>query len=105
MRSPSDADVAAAIGRSYVFGDEAGLKIENFKRSRETAVLKAHGHKPVWTKGSKLAAESRAALQAIDLHFTICDTRAAAGRLNPDGRFSMHSTCSGTHTCRTRRPI
>ena len=36
----------------------------------ETAVLKAHGHTPIWVKGS-LAPTSRAAIRAVDLHFTI----------------------------------
>src|SRR6185436_15886847 len=51
----------------YVFG-ELGAQTDNVKRAWETCVLKAHGHKPVWTKGS-LSAASRAALEAIDLHF------------------------------------
>jgi integrase len=64
----SDRDVAAALGRCYVFGDDAGLKVASFKRSWETAVLKAHGHTPRWTK-TRLTAESRAVLDSIDLHF------------------------------------
>jgi hypothetical protein len=38
------------------------------KRAWETCVLKAHGHAPIWQKGT-LAPPSRAALRAIDLHF------------------------------------
>ena len=66
----SDREVTAALGACYVFGDEAGLKVDSFKRSWETAVLKAHGHTPQWTKTTKaLTRDSRAALEAIDLHF------------------------------------
>jgi integrase len=62
--------VAAALARCYVFGDEAGQKVDSFKRSWETAVLKAHGHTPHWTTSSKgLKRESRALLDSIDLHF------------------------------------
>jgi integrase len=52
---------------AYVFG-EIGQPIESIKRAWDTCVLKAHGHVPVWRKSS-LAPASRAALQAIDLHF------------------------------------
>ncbi len=63
-------DVAALLARCYVFGDDAGLQVGNFKRSWETAVLKAHGYVPQWTKTNKaLTAASRAALEAIDLNF------------------------------------
>jgi integrase len=65
-----DAEVSVALGRCYVFGDEAGLKVGNFKRAWETAVLKAHDHAPQWTKKNKaLTAESRGVLDSIDLHF------------------------------------
>jgi integrase len=69
-KNRSETELAAALGRCYVFGDDAGEKVANFKRSWETAVLKAHGHAPQWTKSSKgLNRESRALLDAIDLHF------------------------------------
>jgi integrase len=64
------------LGRCYLFGDEAGLKVGNIKRAWETAVLKAHGHRPVWTKTSK-GLMARAALDRIDLHFH--DPRHEAG--------------------------
>jgi integrase len=53
--------------RAFVFG-ELGQRVDNVKRAWETAVLKAHGHDPVWERNG-LAAASRAALKAIDLHF------------------------------------
>jgi integrase len=68
---------AAFLGRCYVFGDSAGLKVSNVKRAWETAVLKAHGHDPQWTKTKALAKSSREALGAIDLHFH--DLRHEAG--------------------------
>jgi integrase len=64
-----EAHQTAMLGRWYVFGDEGGRKIGSTKRAWETAVLKAHGHTPEWATGGKLAATSRAALDAIDLHF------------------------------------
>jgi integrase len=65
---------------AYVFGDETGARIKSIKRAWEVAVLKAHGHTPVWVQGTRLpngrrrrtgrlAAESRAALRRINLHF------------------------------------
>lgn len=65
----SEDERAALLARCYVFGDEAGFQAKSVKRAWETAVLKAHGHTPQWTTGNKLAAASRAALDAIDLHF------------------------------------
>jgi integrase len=66
----NDAEITALMARWYVFGDEAGQKLGNFKRAWETAVLKAHGHTPQWTKKTKaLTPEARAVLDQIDLHF------------------------------------
>jgi integrase len=65
----SEADTAALLARCYVFGDSVGGKVGSVKRAWETAVLKAHGQVPQWTKGKKLATESRKVLDAIDLHF------------------------------------
>jgi hypothetical protein len=33
---------------AHVFGDEVGQQVASVKRAWQTAVLKAHGHKPVW---------------------------------------------------------
>jgi integrase len=54
---------------AYVFGDEAGGQVKSVRRAWETAVLKAHGHTPVWLAKGKLAPESRAELRTINLHF------------------------------------
>ena len=53
---------------AYVFG-ELGRRVRSVKRAWATAVLKAHGHTPVWAAGNRLSAASGAALKAIDLHF------------------------------------
>ena len=53
---------------AYVFG-ELGRRVKNVKRAWATAVLKAHGHTPVWAAGNRLSAASSAAFKAIDLHF------------------------------------
>lgn len=59
---------------AFVFGDEVGRKRGSVDRGWEIAVLKSHGHTPVWVRSktknrsAKLSAESRAALKAIDLH-------------------------------------
>jgi integrase len=52
---------------AFVFG-ELGLPVGNIKRAWETAVLKAHGHTPIW-QGTGLAPASRAALKVINLKF------------------------------------
>jgi integrase len=64
---------------AYVLGDEVGARVGSIKRAWQTAVLRAHGHEPVWIwkkktgpndKGStKLNAESQAVYRSIDLHF------------------------------------
>lgn len=64
---------------AYVFGDEIGRRVGSVRRAWQTAVLRAHGHQPVWIwkkktgpndKGStRLSPESEAAYHAIDLHF------------------------------------
>jgi integrase len=56
-------------GAAYVFGNAIGDKVTFPRKAWETAVLKAHGHTPTWTRTNGLAPESRAALAAIDLHF------------------------------------
>lgn len=53
----------------FVFGNAVGGYRGEPKKAWQTAVLKAHGHTPVWTKTKGLAPESQAAYEAIDLHF------------------------------------
>jgi integrase len=60
---------------AYVFGN-LGARVHSVKKAWETALLRAHGHKPEW-KGSTLSQASRAQLEAIDLHFH--DLRHEAG--------------------------
>ncbi len=71
---------------AFVFG-EVGERILSTKRAWETAVLKAHGYVPVWGKG-KLAAESRARLRDIDLHFH--DLRHEAGSRLLEAGWPIH---------------
>jgi integrase len=64
---------------AYVFGDEIGQRVGNVRRAWQTAVLRAHGYKPVWIwkkkrgpndKGStRLSPESEATYRKINLHF------------------------------------
>lgn len=51
--------------------------MDNVSRAWQTAVLKAHGHIPAWTRTKQLTPASRAALQSINLHFH--DLRHEAG--------------------------
>ena len=61
----------------------------NTKRAWETAVLKAHGHTPAWTKTTKgLTPASRAALVAIDLDFH--DLRHEAGSRLLEAGWPLH---------------
>jgi integrase len=66
---------------AFVFGDGVGRQVKTIKRAWETAVLKAHGHDPRWGTGGKLSTESRAAFQAIDLHFHDLRHEAGSGLL------------------------
>jgi integrase len=52
-------------------------RIATVKRAWDAAVLKAHGHTPIWTTSNKIDTASRTALKAIDLHFH--DLRHEAG--------------------------
>lgn len=69
--------------QGYVFGTEIGTRLLGFGRAWDTALLKAHGHKPALTKTNNLTPESRAALAAINLHFH--DLRREAGSRWMDG--------------------
>ena len=63
---------------AFVFGNEVGHRVGSSQKAWETAVLKAHGHTPEWTKRSNcLAPESQAAYAEIDLRFH--DLRHEAG--------------------------
>lgn len=70
----------------FVFG-VVGTQVANVKRAWETAVLKAHGYTPVWIAGT-LAAESRAQIRAIDLHFH--DLRHEAGSRLLEAGWPIH---------------
>jgi integrase len=73
---------------AHVFGDALGQAVSSITMAWETAVLLAHGHEPLWTATKALAAESRAALRAIDLHFH--DLRHEAGRRMLEAGWPLH---------------
>ena len=70
-----------------VFGNEVGRCVKSHKRAWETAVLRAHGKTPRWSKGD-LAPESRRAYHAIDLHFH--DLRHEAGSRFLEAGWPLH---------------
>jgi len=72
---------------AYVFGDECGSRIESPKKAWETAVLKAHGHKPEWVR-SRLSPASRAAYRSTDLRFH--DLRHEAGSRWLEAGWPLH---------------
>ena len=62
---------------AFVFGDAIGQPVTDIKRAWETAVVKAHGHRPAWTRDNALCAASREAFRAANLTFH--DLRHEAG--------------------------
>jgi integrase len=81
QKGPDDKDHPPT---AYVFGNEIGQRVKTFKRAWEAALLRAHGHRPTYLKGTaKLTPESRVALRAINLHFH--DLRREAGSRWLDG--------------------
>ncbi len=73
---------------AFVFGTAIGTRIADVGRAWETAVLKAHGHTPTYTATANLTADSRGALDAIDLHFH--DLRREAGSRWLEGGVPLH---------------
>jgi integrase len=73
---------------TYVFGTEIGSRILSVGRAWHTAVLKSHGSAPAYTETANLTPESRAALNAIDLHFH--DLRREAGSQWLEGGVPLH---------------
>ena len=94
----NDSDGRPLPPSAHVFGGEIGRRVGSIKRAWQTAVLRAHGHKPVWIwkkkeapedKGtSKLSPESQAAYRAIDLHFH--DLRHEAGSRLLEAGWPVH---------------
>jgi integrase len=79
---------ARHIAQCFVFGDDIGQRVKCIRKAWDTAVLKAHGHKPVWVGSNTLSPESRAALRAIDLHFH--DLRHEAGSRLHEAGWPLH---------------
>lgn len=89
MRRFDPAGEAMAAG-AYVFGNALGQRIHSIKRGWSAAVLRAYGHVPAYTKATmNLTAESRALLNAIDLHFH--DLRREAGSRWLEGGVPLHT--------------
>ena len=94
----NDPDGRTLLPMAYVFGDEIGRRILSVRRAWQTAVLKAHGHQPVWIwkkkggpndKGStRLSPESETAYRRIDLHFH--DLRHEAGSRLLEAGWPVH---------------
>lgn len=74
--------------QAYVFGNAIGQQVSDVSRAWETAVLKAHGHKPTVTKTGSLTLAARASLEAVDLHFH--DLRREAGSRWLEGGVPLH---------------
>ena len=82
----------------HVFGNEVGEPVGSVRRAWQTAVLRAHGHKPAWVwrkktapndKGTtRLSPESEAAYRAINLHFH--DLRHEGGSRLLEGGWPVH---------------
>jgi integrase len=73
---------------AYVFGNELGQPVASIKRAWMTAVLRAHGRKPRFTKTGNFEADSRSALDEIDLH--VHDLRREAGSRWLEGGVPLH---------------
>jgi integrase len=83
---------------AHVFGDEIGRRVGSIRRAWQTAVLRVHGHKPIWIwrrkegpndKGTtRLSPESEAAYRAIDLQFH--DLRHEGGSRLLEGGWPVH---------------
>ena len=56
--------------RRFIFGDEIGERRRVTSKAWQTTVLKANGHTPQWSKGTKaLLPVSQEAYRRVDLHF------------------------------------
>jgi integrase len=88
----------------FVFGNAVGEHVESRGRAWYSAILKAHGHEPTYTKGANLDSESRAALKTIDCTSTTCGARRAAGGWMRACRWRQSSGGSATTTSARRAP-
>jgi integrase len=76
------------VADAHVFGDGIGQRVKCVRKAWDTAVLKSHGHTPVWVGSNTLAPECRAALRAVDLHFH--DLRHEAGSRFHEAGWPLH---------------
>ena len=76
-------------GKHLVFGDAIGQAVASTKKALgDLPCSSAHGIEPTWTPRRGLSAESRRALQAIDLHFH--DLRHEAGSRMLESGWPLH---------------
>jgi hypothetical protein len=73
----------------FVFGDAVGGQGGDVKRAWECCVLKAHGHKPTYTRTNALSPTSREALAAVDLTFR--DLRHEGGSRLLEAGWALHN--------------
>ena len=66
-----------------------GRQVTDVKKAWETAVLKAHGHTPKWTRNNSLAPSSREAFRAANLTFH--DLRHEAGSRLLEAGWPIHN--------------
>lgn len=95
---------------AFVFGNEAGEQVRSIRQQWEDAVLKAHGLTPTRHRG-KLTAESRAALQTIDLHVHdlrrefACSLLESGAALHDVQAFLGHGNITTTSTYLQSAPV
>jgi integrase len=95
---------------AFVFGNAVGEQVANIRQQWEDAVLKAHDQTPKRRRG-KLTAESRAALQAIDLHVHdvrrefACSLLESGAALHDVQAFLGHGNITTTSTYLQSAPV
>jgi integrase len=86
--TPDERERHARVAVAFVFGDVVGQRVSSVRKAWDTAVLKAHGHSPVWVGGNALSPECRSKLRTIDLHFH--DLRHEAGSRFVEAGWPIH---------------
>lgn len=95
---------------AYVFGNEVGERVQTVRRQWEDAVLRAHGLTAARRRG-KLTADSREALQRIDLHLHdlrrefACELLEAGAALHDVQAFLGHGNITTTSRYLATAPV
>ena len=84
--------------QARVFGDPLGQPVGSIKKTWETTVLLAHGHKPLWTATKALAPNRALTCGRSTCTSMTCATRLAVGCWRLAGRYTTSSGCSATRT-------